>query len=166
MSGPGSRRPAALGLLAAAFLASAALRAGDVIAALPAVAEDGFGHRIPDPAPEPQVQDEAGPLIADLQAQRARLDARARALDERAQTLEALEAAGRDVEHLARMYARMKPKEAAQIFDRMTPSFAAGFLGRMKPEAAALIMADMGAEKAYAVSLLLATRNMEPEGPR
>ena len=62
------------------------------------------------------------------------------------------------------MYRQMKPKQAAQIFDQMPPSFAAGFLGEMAPESAALIMANMDAERAYAVSLLLAGRNVGRTG--
>ena len=43
----------------------------------------------------------------------------------------------------------------------MAPEFAAGFLGQMGAVPAALILANMEAEKAYAVSLLLAGRNVE-----
>jgi flagellar motility protein MotE (MotC chaperone) len=41
----------------------------------------------------------------------------------------------------------------------MAPEFAAGFLGRMKPDAAAAILGGMTANKAYAVTILLASRN-------
>jgi len=76
------------------------------------------------------------------------------------------DAAGKDVRRLADLYQQMKPKQAGQIFNRMAPSFAAGFIAEMRPDAAALIMANMAAEKAYAVSLLLAGRNLErPDAP-
>lgn len=64
-----------------------------------------------------------------------------------------------DIERLVRMYQAMKPKEAGEIFNAMEESFAAGFLAQMRPDAAALILANMEAEKAYAVSLIIAGRN-------
>ncbi len=188
-----ARSNGALGLLAAGFLASAALRAGEVVAALPV--EDGFGGPVPEirqaPAPaETSAAETPEALIAELQARRDGLAAREAELETRAQTLEAMEArletrlkaleaaqerlestavlvddaAERDVRHLAEMYASMKPKDAAEIFDKMPPSFAAGFLGSMESVQAALIMANMGADQAYAVSLLLAGRNVGREG--
>ena len=42
----------------------------------------------------------------------------------------------------------------------MAPEFAAGCLGQMGAVSAAQILANMEAEKAYAVSLLLAGRNV------
>jgi flagellar motility protein MotE (MotC chaperone) len=180
-------------VLAAGFVLSAALRAGEVVAALPERAGDGFGNPLPaaDGA-EAAARETATELIAELRTARRETAERARALDEREQTLEAIEdrlrtrleeleaaraelertaalvdgAAGRDVRHLAQMYETMKPKQAAVIFDRMTPSFAAGFLAEMDADAAALVLANMDADKAYAVSLLLATRNVEREPPR
>lgn len=193
MTRPAASPPAALAVLAAGFVLSAALRAGDVVAALPDNAGDGFGNLVAhaDGASPPQ---RAETLIADLRQARAEVSERERRLDERAQTLEAIEArlrqrleelararealestaalvdgaASRDVRHLAQMYETMKPKQAAVIFDRMTPSFAAGFLGEMDADAAALVLANMEPDKAYAVSLLLATRNVDRgrRGPR
>jgi len=186
----------ALSVLAGAFALSAVLRAGDVVAALPAPPEDGFGHALPaedatvsaDAAGNmPDEPDGVIQLVAELRARQAQVTEREARLTDRAQALEALEArlsarlaeidaaqtkleetaalvddaAGRDVRHLAEMYQRMRPKEAGAIFDRMAPSFAAGFLGEMKPDAAAEIMANMSTERAYAVSLLLAGRNVE-----
>ena len=190
---PGGARPlrpfGALTVLAGAFALSAALRTGEVVAALPG---DGFANPLAEsegqrPAPERETATE---LVAQLQARREAVAEREAALQERAQTLEAMEdrlrarldelsaaqeeleataalvedAAGRDIRHLAAMYQGMKPKEAGVIFNQMAPSFAAGFLAEMEPDKAALIMANMEAEKAYAVSLLLAGRNV-PEGP-
>ena len=180
----------ALATLAIGFAASALLRAGEVVAALPG---DGFGNAIPHEragAAAPAGEPGALTLIADLRQRQGALAAREAALEDRRQALEAAEsrieerlrqleeaqrrleqtavlvddAAGRDVRHLADMYLQMKPKQAAQIFDQMPPSLAAGFLGEMAPEAAALILANMVAERAYAASLLLAGRNVNRDG--
>lgn len=125
-------------------------------------------------------------VLAELKRQREILDARESKLAEREQTLKALQvrlkdrlkelkaersrleetatlvndAAGKDVRRLALMYGQMKPKQAALIFDKMAPSFAAGFLAEMRPEAAAMILQNMQADRAYAVSLMLAGRNV------
>jgi flagellar motility protein MotE (MotC chaperone) len=183
--------------LASCFVLSALLRAGDVIAALPASGgDDGFGNPLPTPAQEEITSAAQSPaeaagksmtLIAELRAQRERLNERETALRNREQMLKTIEerlntrleeirsarerlkdtaalvddAAGKDVRRLAQMYQQMKPKQAGQIFNEMAPSFAAGFIAEMKPEAAALIMANMDAEKAYAVSLLIAGRNIK-----
>lgn len=130
-----------------------------------------------------------GALATELHRQRADLAAREAALDERAQLLEAIEArlrdrlaeltgardklaqtaalvddaASKDVRHLAEMYRQMKPKQAGRIFNAMAPEFAAGFLGQIGADAAGLILASMEADKAYAVSLLLAGRNVGRE---
>jgi flagellar motility protein MotE (MotC chaperone) len=127
-----------------------------------------------------------GALAAELHRQRADLARREAALEERGQLLAAIEerlrsrlaeiasarnqlaetaalvddAAGKDVRHLAEMYRQMKPKQAGQIFNAMAPEFAAGFLGEIGAEPAARILASMAADKAYAVSLLLAGRNV------
>jgi flagellar motility protein MotE (MotC chaperone) len=127
-----------------------------------------------------------GALATELHRQRADLTIREAALDEREQLLEAIEnrlrdrlaelttardklaetaalvddAAGKDVRHLAEMYRQMKPKQAGRIFNAMAPEFAAGFLGQIGADAAGLILASMEADKAYAVSLLLAGRNV------
>lgn len=187
MNGP--RSSVALVVLAAGFALSATLRAGTVVAALPDRVGDGFGN--PVARQDAAVRAEGAlSLIAELRGERTRLAEKEKALEERAQTLESIEArlrqrldeltaaqqrlermavtvddaAGRDVRHLAEMYQTMKPKQAAVIFDRMTPSFAAGFLGAMPPDSAALILAGMDADKAYAVSLLLASRNVARPG--
>ena len=181
------RRGIALSVLAGGFLLSAALRTGDVIAALPNMAEDGFGNALPSSAkPGAESGDADLRLIAALRDRQQKLAEREAAVAERAQVLEEIErrleqrleelaaaqrsleataalvddAAGKDIRHLATMYQQMKPKQAGAIFNQMAPSFAAGFLGEMAPEAAALIMANMDADKAYAVSLLLAGRNV------
>jgi flagellar motility protein MotE (MotC chaperone) len=68
-------------------------------------------------------------------------------------------AAEQDIARLTAMYEAMKPAEAAALFDQMDPAFAAGFLGRMRADAAAPILAGLPPEKAYALSVVLASRN-------
>lgn len=65
----------------------------------------------------------------------------------------------RDIEHLARMYSAMKADQAAQIFNQMDAGFAAGFLRMMASDQAGLVLANMEAEKAYLVSVKLASMN-------
>ena len=177
----------ALSSLAACFFVSGLLRAGEVVAALPAHGGAGAGQVAEQPqTPVEAAAPDLGALAAELHRQRADLALREAALEERAQLLEAIEerlrdrlaeltaaraklaetaalvddAAGKDVRHLAEMYRQMKPKQAGRIFNAMAPEFAAGFLGQMGAEPAALILANMDADKAYAVSLLLAGRNV------
>lgn len=74
-------------------------------------------------------------------------------------------AAEDDVATLVAVYAAMKPKDAASLFEAMAPDFAAGFLRRMRPDAAAPIFAGLSPEKAYAVSAVLAGRNLDVPVP-
>ena len=46
-----------------------------------------------------------------------------------------------------------------EVFESMDVVFAAGFISRMQRDAAARIMAGLSAEKAYAVSVVIAGRN-------
>ncbi len=101
---------------------------------------------------------------AELQILERRLEERIQVLAQTKNELEELVAQtemanAEDIERLVRMYQAMKPKEAGEIFNAMEESFAAGFLAQMRPDAAALILANMEAEKAYAVSLIIAGRN-------
>lgn len=68
-------------------------------------------------------------------------------------------AAEADLARLTSVYETMRPRDAAPLFEAMAPEFAAGFLGRMKPATSAAILGGLSAEKAYAVSVLLASRN-------
>ncbi|MEO1014244.1 MAG: hypothetical protein AAFX08_03555 [Pseudomonadota bacterium] len=70
-------------------------------------------------------------------------------------------ASDRDIKALASMYANMKPQQAGAIFNAMEPSFAAGFLTAMRAESAAAVLASMEPQKAYAVSVIIAGRNLE-----
>ncbi len=70
-------------------------------------------------------------------------------------------ASDEDIRALANMYANMKPAQAGAIFNAMEPSFAAGFLTAMRAENAAAVLASMEPQKAYAVSVIIAGRNVE-----
>lgn len=70
-------------------------------------------------------------------------------------------AAESDVSQLTSVYENMKAKDASALFQKMDAEFAAGFLGRMSPKAAADIMTGLDADQAYAISVLLAGRNMD-----
>lgn len=69
-------------------------------------------------------------------------------------------AAEKDLERLTSVYENMKPKQAAQIFETMEVSFAAGFLARMRPDAAAGILSSVDKTTAYAISVIMAGRNV------
>lgn len=188
-------RTGALATLAGGFFLSALLRTGEVVAALPLALDAGGSPTgaTPETSAEETVAEgrRLRGLAADLARQRAELEAREAALLEREQLLAAIEervrarmaeleameaklretvaladdAARRDIRRLTEMYQQMKPKRAGQIFNTMEPRFAAGFLGEMEPSAAALILANMDPERAYAVTVLLAGRNVEREAP-
>lgn len=190
MKKSGQLRTGALSLLAVCFAASAVLRAGDVLAERPELAEHLaaaatiYAERI-----DPEIR-EGSDMLDELQRERATLDERAATLDAReaelrelearmtarfeeiksardalaAEVADARDAADRDVAHLAQMYESMKPKVAGQLFNQMEPTFAAGFLSRMTPEAAAEVLGSMTPEHAYAVSVLLAGRNLRASG--
>ncbi len=63
-------------------------------------------------------------------------------------------------EQLVKIYQTMKPKQAAAIFDEMDPRIAVVFLRDMRGEAASFIIANMNVKKAYAITLLMAGRNL------
>lgn len=190
----GARRPRrlrqrwVLTLLGAVFAVSAVLRIGSLEFAW--AASDGP----PDPVDVAAVTEPPVPAdmtralqdaLAEVEALRLELDARAAMLADReravmaAQTLvesrlaelqtaearlEALiatsdQAAETDLERLTRVYETMPPDTAAALFEQMPPSFAAGFIARMAPPASAALLAALPPEQAYAVSVVLATRN-------
>jgi flagellar motility protein MotE (MotC chaperone) len=88
--------------------------------------------------------------LADLEAAETRLEGLIARSDSAAET---------DLDRLTRVYETMPPEEAAAVFEQMQPSFAAGFLTRMSPAASATLMAALPPEQAYAVSVVIATRN-------
>ena len=87
-----------------------------------------------------------GDLVSAEERLAARMDQSSRASEE-------------DVGRLVNVYEGMKAKDAAVLFEAMDPSFASGFLARMRPDAASAIFSNLSAEKAYAVSVLMAGRN-------
>jgi flagellar motility protein MotE (MotC chaperone) len=104
---------------------------------------------------------------AELEKQTAELKAIQQTLDARWNEMQ--KSADEDIEHLAAMYATMKPDQAAAIFNQMDPGFAAGFLRLLPSDQAGLILAGMQTEKAYVVSVKLASMNDDlqalPEAP-
>ena len=70
-------------------------------------------------------------------------------------------AAEDDLARLADIYKSMKPAEAGALFEQMPPAFAAGFLGLMEPAASASILSALRPETAFAVSVILAGRNVD-----
>ena len=73
-------------------------------------------------------------------------------------------AAEQDLTQLTAIYENVKPKQAAVIFNNMEVNFAAGVLARMNAPAAAEILALMDTDRAYAVTVLMAARNLNAGG--
>lgn len=183
------RPPGALILIAGCFAASALLRVADPsgslarAAASMAEAEDTSNEAGSQTSCE-MIDDPSG-LLATLRQREHQLDDRASGIADRErlldvaeakfkEQLEALrtaeeklaatlavadEAAEADIERLVSVYESMKAKDASKIFETMDITFAAGFLARMRQEAAARILGGMSAERAYAVSAVIAGRN-------
>jgi flagellar motility protein MotE (MotC chaperone) len=171
----------ALVLITLAFAGSASLRLGTVVGEAMALStESDEGAAAPLICPDPPLA-----VVEALKLRESRLSAAEASLTDReaavalaetviATRLEELRAAEEqlsatlaladgaaenDLARLTTVYENMKPKDAAALFEAMDPEFATGFLGRMQPAAAASILAGMSADKAYAVSVLLAGRN-------
>ena len=85
------------------------------------------------------------------------LEALESVLNDRWQQMQAV--SDTDIKHLAQMYGSMKPDQASLIFDKMDANFAAGFLRQLPSDQAGLILANMETEKAYVVSVRLASMN-------
>ena len=181
---PRRKAPGALLIVGLCFGASAALRLldpeGSMAQAAAAVVRGEAARPEPDCAPA-----DAGGLLASIQEREGQLDARAAEIADRERKLEVADAkyeeqlaalreaeeklsatlaladgaAERDVTRLVTVYENMKPKDAARIFESMDVTFAAGFLSRMRQDAAARILGGMSAERAYAVSAVIAGRN-------
>ncbi len=84
------------------------------------------------------------------------IDAAKASLDESVNSR--VKVAQEDLAHLTLMYQSMKPKQAAKIFNEMDINFAAGFIREMKSSQAGLILSNMDANKAYQISLIIASR--------
>lgn len=66
-----------------------------------------------------------------------------------------------DVSRLTSVYEAMKPKLAATMVEQMEPVFAAGLLARMRVEAAAAVFSNLTPETGYAISVVMAGRNIK-----
>jgi flagellar motility protein MotE (MotC chaperone) len=170
------------GLIAVCFLASAALRVGDLGVALAQEAELPVMASARLSGCEPG---EADGLLAAIREREQQLEREADRLADRGQALSVAEtrlaeqieafeeakagleetlaiadgAAERDLAQMTAVYERMKPQEAAGIVQRMDLGFAAGLLARMNPEIAAGILTSMEPETAYAITVMVASRN-------
>lgn len=170
--------------LGAIFVLSAVLRIGQIghpSGMSPAIASetDGSGVDMVGPtAPLRAALDEVERLRADLERREAEIEERESTVaaaqvlvEERLAELSAVEdrltslmslsdtAAETDIDRLTRVYETMEPDAAAPLFAQMEPSFAAGFLSRMSPAASAALMSELEPQTAYAISVVLATRN-------
>lgn len=182
-----ARAPGALLLMGLCFVGSAGLRLADPEGALAkeaAATLSGAGSQTMAADPCGPGADPTG-LLSALKQRESQLDARAAEIADRErllqvaeakykEQLEALrtaeerlaatlavadEAAEQDIERLTAVYENMNPKNAARIFESMDVTFAAGFLARMRKDTAAKIMGGMSAERAYAISAVIAGRN-------
>ncbi|MEQ8368150.1 MAG: hypothetical protein RIB61_15740 [Roseicyclus sp.] len=88
--------------------------------------------------------------LVELEEAEARLSALISMSDSAAET---------DLDRLTSVYETMPPEQAAALFEQMDARFAAGFLSRMNAAASARLMAELAPETAYAVSVVIATRN-------
>lgn len=169
------------------FVLSGIVRLGDIGLARASMIEAQTGHADSETAASEGCMPVASlsTALERVQGRAEILDGREAQLDERAAELTALEAtlnerlatlqetetrlesllalsdtaAESDLARLTQVYETMNAAEAAALFAQMDPSFAAGFLARMQPEAAAGILAELEPPVAYAMSVLLATRN-------
>lgn len=175
------RRPAML-ILAACFAVSALSRLLDPSGAIAYEVQ----KRSPDetrPLP-PDDPDLAG-LLATLRERESQLDTRERKIAEKARVIEAAEARLRDqmaeleavetrlaglirvadnasendIGRLIATYQTMGGKKAGPIFETMDASFAAGLISRMDNGPAAEILSAISPEKAYAITILVASQN-------
>lgn len=164
------------------FAASAALRVGTLDLSLISAAEasdpDLLSSVVGPTAPIRAALDEVTALRDRLATREAGIDDRERAvqaaqvlIEERLAELEAAEtrlealiqtsdsAAEADLARLTEVYQTMEPDETAALFSQMDPSFASGFLTRMSPAASGAVMAELDPTIAYAISVVIATRN-------
>jgi flagellar motility protein MotE (MotC chaperone) len=183
---PRRRGRGTLATIAALLIGSAVVRlgteAGQAIARTPEDAPGPEAEAASGCAPAPDIArvletlSERETRIAareqEIEARMQALSIANREIDTRMAELEAAEealretialaesAAEEDLARLTEVYESMKANEAVPLFEAMAPEFAAGFLGRMRPDAAAGILAGMRPEAAYAISALLAGRNV------
>jgi len=178
------RKTGTITVIVGLFLASGLIRAVEIAPAfaeemLPEIATGPMEMASAEPAPDmPE-------LLKAIQDREAQITEREAYIDRRMQTLAVAEqrireqmdalreaesklaatltladsATEEDVARLTEVYQRMKPTEAADIFETMDIQFAAGFFSRMRPESSAAIMANLPADLAYSISVVMAGRN-------
>ncbi|MBY4894056.1 hypothetical protein KUL25_14955 [Rhodobacteraceae bacterium N5(2021)] len=168
-----------MGLL---FAASIVLRLGTLDLSLVSTAEasdpEPHASAVGPTAPIRAALDEVTALRDRLAEREAAVEDRERAIEaaqllieERLAVLEAAElrlqaliqtsdsAAEADLARLTEVYQTMEADQTAALFAQMDPNFAAGFLTRMTPAASGAIMAELDPAIAYAISVVIATRN-------
>ncbi len=178
------RKSGTITVIVGLFLVSGLIRIAEIAPAIaqqmePPAAEPMLQTASAEPMPDMPA------LLAAIQSREAQLAEREAYIDQRSQTLAIAEqrikeqmaalmeaeqkladtlsladnATENDVARLTEVYQRMKPAEAAGIFETMDIQFAAGFFARMRPDASAAIMANLPAELAYSISVIMAGRN-------
>ncbi len=178
------RKTGTITVLVGLFLASGLIRIAEVA---PAFAEEMLPEAAPETMDMASVEpaSDMPKLLKAIQEREAQIAEREAYIDRRMQTLAVAEqrireqmealtdaeeklaatlsladnATEEDVARLTEVYQRMKPVEAAGIFETMDIQFAAGFFSRMRPEASAAIMANLPADLAYSISVVMAGRN-------
>ncbi len=178
------RKTGTITVIVGLFLASGLIRAVDIAPAfaeemLPEASHEPMQMASAEPLPDMPA------LLKAIQEREAQIAEREAYIDRRMQTLAVAEqrireqmdalteaesklaatltladnATEEDVARLTEVYQRMKPAEAAGIFETMDIQFAAGFFSRMRPESSAAIMANLPADLAYSISVVMAGRN-------
>lgn len=167
----GTMRIGALLVLAACFVASALIRAGEVVAALPATQDDGFGNPIAKPqntvTSVEETQAVKGPkiLLEELSRQRADLAERTADLEKREQKLKLLQRTMekrlqdlRDARDRLQQTAALVNDAAgkdverlAQMYQQMKPKQAAQIFDQMAPSFAAGFLSQMRPDAAALV---------------
>ncbi len=167
----GPLRFGALLVLAACFIVSALIRAGEVVAALPASQDDGFGNPIAQPENTVTSAEEGstskGPkvLLDELRRQRADLESRTNELDAREQKLKTLQRRMekrlqdlRDARDRLQKTAALVNDAAgkdverlAQMYQQMKPKQAAQIFNQMAPSFAAGFLSEMRPDAAALV---------------
>ncbi len=180
------RKTGTITVIVGLFLASGLIRLADIA---PAIAQEMAPPETASPEAMQMASAEAAPdmpaLLQAIQDREAQIAEREAYIDRRMQTLAVAEqrireqmdalteaesklaatlsladnATEEDVARLTEVYQRMKPAEAAGIFETMDIQFAAGFFSRMRPESSAAIMANLPADLAYSISVVMAGRN-------
>ncbi len=178
------RKSGTITVIVGLFLVSGLIRIAEIAPAIAQQMEQPAAEPLLQTASAEPMPDMPA-LLAAIQSREAQLAEREAYIDQRSQTLAIAEqrikeqmaalmeaeqkladtlsladnATENDVARLTEVYQRMKPAEAAGIFETMDIQFAAGFFARMRPDASAAIMANLPAELAYSISVIMAGRN-------